>query len=451
MDSMASIYRFAASMAIESGMAPVYVNSCLRGPWDAFLEFPNGVMVGVLRQGLAMSRYAMRDRFWRMSGREGGPPTLTFVMVSDGMERKEAIKRLDEYPDLPSLAVCEFEVLDAERSGQSWTLPDHEGNDFMVSDLMNSIGNASGSGQDFSEYWRWHARDKRVSFDDEEEMFDESPSFVMTRSEKRLMDIIHDWPLSSRSHFMSMMDVSASCLTKIASTLGDMGLVETVRLGGRGIKRYALTDRGITYLCRRDRVEVKAKLNRMSVAPRADGDFRGGTVRTVVKELDHNDGLNYVLSRLWSDPPGGWERMMTIPTHRAKRRFTHNKDIQFVMPDAIVELVSEDGRVISAMIEYERRAKHASFMGKKIEPYRRYFDSGMAYEDSEGLPLVLFVFGTAEQETVFVRSVWRDMDRSGVRVPFLCATDELLQSQGPLEDVMARGLRQGRLQAGSPL
>ncbi len=111
------------------------------------------------------------------------------------------------------------------------------------------------------------------------------------------MDIIHDWPLSSRSHFMSMLDVSVSTLT-------DMGLVETVRVGGSGRKRYALTDRGIAYLCRRDRVEVKAKLNRMSVAPRADGDFRGGSVRTVVKEIDHNDGLNYVLSRLWSDPRG---------------------------------------------------------------------------------------------------------------------------------------------------
>ncbi len=435
MDSMASIYRFAASLAVESGMAPVYVNNCLRGPWDAFIEFPNGVMAGVLRQGNAMSRYVMRDRFWRMSVRSGGVPPLTFVITSDDLERKEAVKRLEDYMNLPSLAVCELDVLSTHQSGGGWAFSDLEGRKLPASRLTERIKNLTAINRGFSEYWEWTARDRRVSFNDDWEIVEESPAFKMTSSEKRFLDIVHEWPLSSRFHFMSMMNVSPSRLTKIATTLTELELVSTVRVPGSGRKRYALTDEGVTYLCRRDRVEVKAKLNRLSVEKRSDGEFRGRSVRAMAREIKHNDGLNYLLDRLWSDPRGGWKSMMTIPTHRSRRRFIYEKETRYVVPDATVELESDDGLKISLMVEYERRAKYSGNMLNKIMPYRCYFDSEVVYSDCEGIPLVLFVFGSIKQETSFVRSVWRDIERSGVKVPFLCTTDDMLRASGPMENV----------------
>ena len=434
-DAIASIYRLAASMATETCTAPIFVRPCIRGPWDAFVEFPNGAMVGVLRQGVSMSRHAMSDRFWRMSRREGGPPPLTIFMASDDMERREAAKRLMKYPLLPSVAVCEFDVLDAERAGENWELPNNLGGMFSMPELIGDIERAGHSGQDFSEYWKWNRRDGNLTFDDDDSVFTSALSFLLTGAEKRFLDMVHDWPLSKRSHFMSMLDISPSRLTKVAGRLTERGLVMVVRVRGSGRKRYALTDEGLAYLCRRDRVEHKAKLDAMSAERREDGEFRGGALRVIESQILHNDGLNDLLGHLWGDPRRGWRRMMAIPTSRSKRRFLYSGEPRFVMPDAFVELEAEDGHKISAMVEYERRAKYRSWMKKKIAPYRRYFGSGTVYSDCLGIPVVLFVFSARSQETVFIRSVWRDQERSGIRVPFACTTMDLVREVGPLEAI----------------
>ena len=435
LDAVASIYRLAASMATETGKAPIFVRPCIRGPWDAFVEFPNGVMIGVLRQGVAMSRHAMSDRFWRMNRREGGPPPLTLVMAADDMERREAVKRLKNYPNLSSVAVCEFDVLDAERAGENWELPNHLGGMFSMPELIGDIERAKGTGQDFSEYWTWSTRDAGAAFEDDDSVFRSAVSFNLTGAEKRFLDMVYEWPLSRRSHFMSMLNISPSRLTKVANGLMERSLITIVRVRGSGRKRYVLTDDGLAYLCRRDRVEHKAKLDVLSAARREDGEFRGGVLRVVEREIAHNDGLNDLLSRFWSDPRGGWRRMMAVPTSRSKRRFIYSGEARFVMPDAFLELEDENGMSISAMIEYERRAKYQSWMLKKIAPYRRYFHSGTVYSDCMGSPVVLFVFSTLSQETIFLRAVRRDEDSSGVKVPFACTTMELVHDYGPLEAV----------------
>ena len=177
---------------------------------------------------------------------------------------------------------------------------------------------------------------------------------------------------------------------------------------------------------------MRAKLDKLSVSEGDGGEFRGGSVKVIARELEHNDGLNYFIDRLWSDPRGGWARMESVPTHRARRRFVQDGQVRIVMPDALVDLESADGRLTSLMVEYERRAKYPSSMGKKLMPYRRYFDSQAVYEDCDGVPLVLFVLGSSEAESVFLRAVWNDMERSRGRVPFLCTTDELVREVGPL-------------------
>ena len=70
--------------------------------WDAIVELPNRVSLGVLRQGVTLSRSALGDRFWRMSSAEGGPPPLTLVLASDEVERAEAARKLERHPDLPA-------------------------------------------------------------------------------------------------------------------------------------------------------------------------------------------------------------------------------------------------------------------------------------------------------------------------------------------------------------
>ena len=432
MDAIASIYRFASSLAVEVGMAPVHVNNCLRGPWDAFIEFPNGVVLGVMRQGCAMSRYSLRDRFWRMSGREGGMPALTFVLASDSFERKEAIKRLRYYPEMPALVVSEYEVLDAGRAGERWALPSHDGGRFSMVEIARTISETKSDVLDFSEYWRWSSSDREMLFEDGEEILESSPSFRMTGAEKRLMDLVYEWPLATRSVFMSMLDVSPSRLTKIAGSLMDMDLIGVERTGASAKKRYALTDTGIAYMCRRDRVEIKAKLNTMSVSKRANGGFRGGTMRVIEKEINHNDGLNGFLERLWSDRRGSWRKLVAVPTTRSKRRFEYEGSVRYITPDMVLEMMSSDGRTLTALVEYERRARFPSWMSKKVAPYRRYFDSSVIYDDCDGRPVVLFIFESLEQETVFVRSVLRDRKRTGVDVPFFSTVGERIRVDGPL-------------------
>ena len=432
MDAVGSIYRFAASLAMECGTLPVYVNNCMRGPWDAFLEFPNGAMVGVMRQGLSMTRYAMRDRFWRMTLRDGGPPPMTFVIASDELERQEAVKRLVDYPGLPALVVREMDTLDVRHADARWMVEDSAGRRTYISSVVERVIERGPPSVGYEDYWRWSARDGWSAYDGDSERLQAAPTFMMTSAEKRFLDVLHDWPLSKRQHYMSVMDVSASRLTDMFRAVSDMGFVEVIRTGRSDVKRYALSDAGLTYLCRRDRTEVRAKLDKLSVSEGDDGEFRGGSVKVIARELEHNDGLSYFIDRLWSDPRGGWARMESVPTHRARRRFVQEGQVRIVMPDALVDLESADGRLTSLMVEYERRAKYPSAMGKKLMPYRRYFDSQAVYEDCDGVPLVLFVLGSSEAESVFLRAVWNDMERSRGRVPFLCTTDELVREVGPL-------------------
>ena len=429
MDSMVSIYRFASSLAVETGIAPVFVNPCARGPWDAMIEMPNGLIVGALRQGIAMSRYAIKDRFWRMSSREGGPPALTLVLACDETERAEVSKRLAEFPELPALVTSEYDALDAERADSRWSMPGARNEGVGIREIADWIECASPVPRDFSEYWRWSARDSMTGFGFDGEFFEGLPAFCLSGTEKTLLDLIHDWPLSLRAHFMSMLDIKDSRLTTVATGLVENGLARIERIGGERI-RYALTDAGIMYLCRRDRVEVKGKLNRLSSALK-DGDYRGGSLRVIAKEIEHNDGINRFLDALWSDPAGLWRGMTVQPTSRARRQFTHEGRSRMVMPDAVVELVSADGRKLQAMVEYERRAKSPSSMSRKVVPYRRYFEYGAVREDFDGTVVVLFVLSSVEQETVFARAVWRERERTGVSVPFLCATVEELERDGP--------------------
>ena len=433
MDSMVSIYRFASSLALETGIAPVFVNPCARGPWDAMIEMPNSLVVGVLRQGIAMSRYAIKDRFWRMGVREGGPPALTLVLACDETERVEVGKRLAEFPELPALVASEYDALDTERADSRWSMPGARTGGVGIREIADWIESASPVPRDFSEYWRWSARDSMAGFGFDGEFFEDWPAFSMSGTEKTLLDLIHDWPLSLRTHFMSMLDIKDSRLTTVATGLVEKGLARIERIGGDRI-RYALTDEGIMYLCRRDRVEVKGKLNRLSATPK-DGDYRGGSLRVIVKEMEHNDGLNRFLDMLWSDPAGLWRGMTVQPTSRARRQYTHEGRNRIVMPDAVVELVAADRGKLQAMVEYERRAKSPSSMSRKVVPYRRYFECGAVRDDFDVTPVVLFVLSSIEQETVFARAIWRDRERTGVSVPFLCATVGELEKDGPFSAV----------------
>ena len=235
MDAVGSIYRFAASLAMECGTLPVYVNNCMRGPWDALLEFPNGAMVGVMRQGLSMTRYAMRDRFWRMTLRDGGPPPMTFVIASDELERQEAVKRLVDYPGLPALVVREKDTLDVRHADARWMVEDSAGRRTYISSVVERVIERGPPSVGYEDYWRWSARDGWSAYDGDSERLQAAPTFMLTGAEKRFLDVLHDWPLSRRQHYMSVMDVSASRLTDIFRAVSDMGLVKVIRTGREAI------------------------------------------------------------------------------------------------------------------------------------------------------------------------------------------------------------------------
>ena len=176
------------------------------------------------------------------------------------------------------------------------------------------------------------------------------------------------------------------------------------------------------------------KLSRLD-AERRDGEYAGGVLRAVSREIDHHDGLNRFLDSLWRDPSGGWSRLTVEPTGRAVRQFYYQGRRRRIMPDSIAELVDESGGRLRMMIEYERRAKAPSAMRVKTAPYFRYFDSEAYHPDEGAETLALFVLSSQRQETSLLRSVREMMEETGLSPPILCATEPSLSGEGPFRSV----------------
>ena len=294
---------------------------------------------------------------------------------------------------------------------------------------------------------------KRASIPNPERMVQAAPTFGVSPSEKRILDMVTDHPMMPREHLAIWLGISDGRVSQMMHSLVDTwDLVE--RRGKRGDTRYTLSAEGIRYVTHRDRAQLPPTQGIWSTALATDHQGRrwhvGHRIDTWARQTRHADGITWFLSKLQSearaDPDS--ELLWSVPTARSGRAYNWGQSA--IAPDAVGKMVRE-GLEIPFYIEYELRPRHPEGVLARLSPYMSYYWSTEPGEDQPPFPVTLFVVDTEEVEATYVRTAAR-MTRMSLPilvscVPVLSDTGILGQSWHPLWELESPRLGLSELRA----
>ena len=184
---------------------------------------------------------------------------------------------------------------------------------------------------------------KRASLPRPERMAQAAPTFGLSPSEKRTLDLITDHPMIPREHLALWLGVSEGRRSQMMhSLMNTSGLVE--RRGQRGDTRYTLSAEGIRYVTYRDRAQLPTTQGIWSTSLTTDkqGCRRhvGHRIETWARQTKHADGITWFLSKLEAearaDPDS--ELLWSVPTARSDRAY--NWGDSAIAPDAVGEMTA---------------------------------------------------------------------------------------------------------------
>ena len=125
---------------------------------------------------------------------------------------------------------------------------------------------------------------------------------LLKPAEKRVLDLLHDWPWLTPVHLEQFLGVNPSRVSQVLVRLKSLGLATPVKAEGR--RCLVLSDTGLAFLARRDRSAVGAARQRWSAAPKdpdAPLDWRnvhGSRSRQLLRNLDHTQAVHWFLAVL---------------------------------------------------------------------------------------------------------------------------------------------------------
>ena len=201
---------------------------------------------------------------------------------------------------------------------------------------------------------------KRASIPDPKRMAQAAPTFGISPSEKRTLDLITDYPMILREHLACWMGVSEGRVSQMMRSLVDTwGLVE--QRGKRGDTRYTLSAEGIRYVTHRDRAQLPTTRGIWSTTLTTDRQGRrrhvGHRIDTWARQTKHADGITWFLSKLEAeartDPDS--ELLWFVPTARSDRAYNWGQSA--IAPDAAGQMTAQ-GLEVPFYLEYELRARH---------------------------------------------------------------------------------------------
>ena len=272
---------------------------------------------------------------------------------------------------------------------------------------------------------------KRASIPRPERMIQAGPTFGISPSEKRTLDLVTDHPMIPREHLALWFGVSEGRVSQMMHSLVDTwSLVE--RRGQRGHTRYTLSAEGIRYITHRDRAQLPTTRGIWSTALTTDRQGRrrhvGHRIDTWARQTKHADGITWFLSKLQSearaDPDS--ELLWSVPTARSDRAY--NWGDAAIAPDAVGKMVA-GGLEIPFYLEHELRARHPEGVLARLSPYMSYYWSTEPGEDQPPFPTTLFVVDTEDVEATCVRTAAR-MTR--MSLPILVSCRPVLSTTGIL-------------------
>ena len=427
MDAVASVYRLAATMSPGIDGLRSHVEFHRRGRFDATITLHDGRSFGVVRQGLALRRRSLYDRLRAIAEYDYTRRPDTILTLTPSVWEERLTTRFCEERNLRECFVA-VESRDAlERRDlrlwcyTSWVI----GSSFFSLEAVSSHG--SPGGRPATE---WPER-KRASIPNPERMAQAAPTFGINPSEKRMLNLITDYPMIPREHLACWLGVSEGRVSQMMHSLvNTWGLVE--RRGQRGDTRYTLSAEGIRYITHRDRAQLPTTQGIWSTALTTDRRGRrrhvGHRIETWARQTKHADGITWFLSKLEAearDDPDS-ELLWSVPTSRSDRAY--NWGDSAIAPDAVGQMIAE-GLRIPFYFEYELRARHSQGVIARLDPYESYYWSNEHKEDQPPYPVTLFVVDTEEVESTYVRTAAR---MSRMSLPILVSCLPVLSSTGIL-------------------
>ena len=402
MDTVAAVYRLAASLSPGIDGLRSHVEFHRRGRFDATITLHDDRSFGVVRQGLSLRRRSLYDRLRAIAEYDytRRPGTVLILVPSVWEERLttrfcERLNLDDCYVAVESRNALERRDLRLWRC-TSWVI----GSSFFS---LNGVISRTSPGRRVSAE---SPERKRASLPRPERMVEAAPAFGVSPSEKRTLDLITDHPMILREHLATWLGVSEGRVSQMMRSLvNTWGLVE--RRGQRGDTRYTLSAEGIRYVTHRDRAQLPTTQGIWSTALTTDNQGRrrhvGHRIETWARQTKHADGITWFLSQLQAearaDPDS--ELAWSVPTARSDR--TYNWGDSAIAPDAVGQMTAQ-GLRIPFYFEHELRARHPRGVIARLRPYTSYYHSNEPGDDQPPYPVTLFVVDTEEVEDTYVRT-----------------------------------------------
>ncbi len=202
-----------------------------------------------------------------------------------------------------------------------------------------------------------------------------SPTFGLTPSEKRTLDLVTDHPMIPREHLALWLGVSEGRVSQMMRSLVDTwGLIE--RHGKRGNVCYTLSAEGIRYITHRDRSQLPTTRGIWSTTLTTDRQGRrrhlGHRIETWAHQTKHADGITWFLSKLQAEAreDSSSELQWSVPTARADRAY--NWGDSAIAPDAVGHLVA-GGLHVPFYLEHELRTRHPRGVIACLSRYESYY------------------------------------------------------------------------------
>ncbi len=436
LDALAVIYRAAA--ALPHAERDLGFRLYRAGPLDASITLTGGRTLAVVRLGHAADRTASAKRLWRLS-QEARPDAVLFL-APDEVRLRQVVRMLNNLPLLGFLAL-ESEAARAGCRNRIWRSPASP----VALDLGEVLKYVP-SGGELPEAIPARREaiptDLRLDLDDGESVPPHLLPVLLKPAEKRVLDLLHDWPWLTSAHLEQFLGVNPTRVSQVLVRLKSLGLAKRVKAEGRNC--LALSDRGLGLLARRDRCAVGAARQRWSAEPKdpeAPLDWRnvhGSRSRQLLRNLDHTQAVHWFLAALSSQSQSrGCELARLDPPRRSARFFRYEGTLHSVRPDAF-GVLKREGMGMPFFLEWERRAVRPVTMAARIAPYLRYYSSTRPLDDHGVIPAVLVVFDDDVAASHFLRLADQEMRRTGVRVPLWVSHKAALEKLGPLGEAWLR-------------
>ncbi len=419
LDAVAALYRVAAMTAdADPKQDPVRVDHYRHGPYDLLLTLSGGRTIGVIRQGPMLPGANLRYRLRSMEHLPSGErPFLTLALTHSDQATRRAIRALgDPSQHRRTFVATEGELLAGDHTGVVWQQCGYGlGQDPPVeispeTSLAAILAWAEGlleSSHQSRHDDPWPDPDAiypdgvQATMPEPAQQLAPALAVQLTRAEKDVLDLLGAWPLCSREQLARLMGgVTLRRVNQALRCLRERDLAQ------EDDSRLMLTDRGLTYLARRDRAAVGLTLDRWTAQPAVSNPrvYAGTALRALAAQPRHHCGVTGFAAALRAEVARSPDHDLfdLLPTHRASIGYRRGRTNYMIHPDASFTLEYK-GRWLPFLLEFERRATKPQRIPQRLASYRRYFRSGWAERDHGGrLPGVLFVLETPESESAFL-------------------------------------------------